>query len=563
MANPQPDTPAGNNFLRGLIARQIAAGEHSGPVVTRFPPEPNGYLHIGHAKSVWLNFGLAAEFGGHCNLRFDDTNPGAENPEYVAAIEEDVRWLGYQWAGPVRHASDYFEQLYDYARQLIRAGLAYVDEQSVEQARASRGSLTEPGSNSPHRERPVAENLALFERMRAGEFDEGACVLRAKIDMAAPNMNLRDPVLYRIRKAAHHRSGDAWCIYPSYDFAHGQSDAIEGITHSICTLEFEDHRPLYDWLIEHLPLPSRPRQYEFARLNVDYTITSKRRLKTLVDNGIVDGWDDPRLPTICGLRRRGVTPAALRAFCAMVGVSRADSVVEVAMLEHAVRDDLNENAARGMAVIDPLKLVLTNLPEDHLEWLAAAGHPQRDEFPQRQLPFTRALFIEREDFREQANKKYKRLVLGKKVRLRNAYVVTAEDLVKDAAGEVIEVHCRVDLDTLGADPADGVKPKGVIHWVSASHGRRATVRLYDRLFEHPAPGEDYLEHLNPGALEVRDNCWIEPGLADCAPEERRQFERLGYFVADRYDHRPSAPVFNRTVPLRDSWAKIEARDEAP
>ncbi len=556
-----PDRKAANNFLRNLIAEQIASGEHQGDVVTRFPPEPNGYLHIGHAKSIWLNFGLAETFGGRCHLRFDDTNPGAENPEYVQAIQDDVQWLGYDWAGHVRYASDYFDELYRYAEHLIEAGLAYVDDQSAEQASANRGTLTEPGVNSPFRDRDVTENLDRFRRMRAGEFADGACVLRAKIDMAAGNMNLRDPVLYRIRRAAHHQTGDAWCIYPSYDFAHGQSDAIEGVTHSICTLEFEDHRPLYDWLIERLPVPSRPRQYEFSRLNINYTVTSKRRLKLLVDEGIVEGWDDPRMPTLCGIRRRGYTPAAIRRFCEMVGVSRADGVVDMAMLEHALRDDLNENAPRAMCVIDPLKLVITNLPEDHVEMLTAAGHPQREGFADRQLPFTREVWIEREDFREEANKKYKRLVLGKKVRLRNGYVLTADDAIKDADGRITEVHCSYDPDTLGSDPADGVKPKGVIHWVSVSHGRRATVRLYDRLFAHETPGRgetDFRDQINPDSLTVYEDCWIEPGAADAEPETMFQFERVGYFVADRHEHTPDAPVFNRSVALRDTWARIEA-----
>ncbi|MDN5938375.1 MAG: glutamine--tRNA ligase/YqeY domain fusion protein [Salinisphaera sp.] len=554
-----PDRRA-NNFLRNLIAQQIESGEQVGEVVTRFPPEPNGFLHIGHAKSIWINFGLAREFGGTCRLRFDDTNPEKENQVYIDAIQEDVHWLGYDWDGPVCHASDYFEQLYGYALHLIEAGLAYVDELTAEQAREYRGTLTESGRNSPWRDRSVAENLALFERMRAGEMAEGTAVLRARIDMAAPNMNLRDPILYRIRHAAHHQTGNAWCIYPSYDFAHGQSDAIEGVTHSLCTLEFEDHRPLYNWLIEHLPVPARPRQYEFARLNLNYTLTSKRRLKLLVDEGHVCGWDDPRMPTISGLRRRGYTPAAIRAFCDMVGVSRADSVVDMAMLEHAVRDDLNENAARALCVIDPLKLVLINLPDDHLEILDAPGHPQRADLGARRLPFTRELWIEREDFREQANKKYKRLVLGRKVRLRNAYVVTAEEAVKDQAGNVVEVRCSVDRDTLGAEPPDGVRPKGVIHWVSASHGLRAELRLYDRLFLDPAPGADYLDQRNPQALEVRSECWIEPDAAAVTSETRLQFERLGYFVADRHDHNAQRPVFNRVVPLRDTWAKIQARN---
>lgn len=551
-----------SNFLRTLISEQQEAGEYPDGIVTRFPPEPNGYLHIGHAKSICLNFGLAQQFGGVCHLRFDDTNPEKENQEYIDAILEDVRWLGFQWHGPVRHASDYFGQLHDWAVYLIEQGLAYVDDQSLEAARANRGSLTEPGINSPFRDRSVQENLALFAKMKAGELEEGSCSLRAKIDMAAPNMNLRDPVIYRIRKAAHHQTGDAWCIYPAYDFAHGQSDAIEGITHSICTLEFEDHRPLYDWFIEHLPVPAKPRQYEFARLNLNYTVTSKRKLKQLVDEAVVSGWDDPRLPTLQGMRRRGYTPEAIRKFCDMIGVSRADSTVDVAMLEHAIRDDLNENAPRAMCVIDPLKLVITNYPEDGVEMLTADGHPNRDDFPTRELPFTRELWIEREDFREEANKKYKRLVLGKKVRLRNAYVIWAEDVIKDDQGNITEVRCTYDADTLGNNPADGIKPKGVIHWVSVSHAVKAEVRLYDRLFNNESPDrgdEDFMQHLNPEALEVRADCWAEPSLATAQPEQSFQFERLGYFVADRSDHSSERPVFNRTVGLRDSWAKIEAK----
>ncbi|ROO26930.1 glutaminyl-tRNA synthetase [Salinisphaera orenii MK-B5] len=550
----------GHNFLRQLIADQIARGEHHGEVVTRFPPEPNGYLHIGHAKSICLNFGLAEHFGGKCRLRFDDTNPEKEEQEYIDSIQADVHWLGFDWEGAVRFTSDYFDTLYDYALHLIEQGHAYVDELSSEQAREYRGDWNTPGTDSPYRERSVEDNLAAFEKMRAGGFAEGEAALRAKIDMAAGNMNLRDPIIYRVRHAAHHQTGDAWCIYPSYDFAHGQSDAIEGVTHSICTLEFEDHRPLYNWFIEHLPVPARPVQYEFGRLHLNYTITSKRRLRRLIDAGIVDGWDDPRMPTLSGIRRRGYTPASIRAFCETVGVSRSDGVVDTAVLENAVRDDLNHNAPRAMCVMDPLKLVITNLPEEAVEMLAAPGHPNRDDLPARTLPFTREVFIEKADFRESANKKYKRLVLGKRVRLRNAYVVEATDVVRDDAGEVIEVHCRYDPDTLGDNPADGVKPRGVIHWVSASHGRRALVRAYDRLFATPNPGRetgDFLDDLNPASLEVHAGCWIEPGLAEVEAEQRVQFERIGYFVADRFDHLPGAPVFNRVVPLRDSWSKID------
>ncbi len=564
MSEHSSEPTRGSNFLRNHIQAEVDEGRlQPQDLMTRFPPEPNGYLHIGHAKSICLNFGLAEYFGGRCNLRFDDTNPEKENQEYIDAILEDVRWLGFEWNGEVRHASGYFDQLHDYALHLIREGLAYVDELSAEQVREYRGTLTEPGRNSPYRDRPVEENLALFEKMRNGELDEGSCALRAKIDMASPNMNMRDPTIYRIRKAAHHQTGDKWCIYPTYDFAHGQSDAIEGITHSICTLEFEDHRPLYDWFIEHLPVPARPRQYEFGRLNLNFTVTSKRKLKQLVDEGHVDGWRDPRMPTLQGMRRRGYTPRAIRQFCDMIGVSRSDGIVDMSALEHSIRDDLNQNAPRAMCVLDPLKLVITNFPQGEVEMLSAPGHPSRDDLGERQLPLTREIWIEREDFREEANKKYKRLVLGKKVRLRNAYVLTAEDVIKDADGNITEVHCSYDADTLGADPADGVKPKGVIHWVSASEGRQATVRLYDRLFNHEAPGRgdvDFLQHLNPDSLKVLDNCWIEAGLAEAQPEQNFQFERQGYFVADRFDHSAEQPVFNRTVELRDSWSRIEAQD---
>jgi glutaminyl-tRNA synthetase len=546
-----------SNFLRTIIEEDLAQGRAT-RVATRFPPEPNGYLHIGHAKSICLNFGLAEQFGGTCNLRFDDTNPEKEEQEFIDSIQEDVRWLGFQWQEPVHYASDYFDQLHAWALDLIRAGLAYVCDLSPEQAREYRGSLVEPGRNSPFRERSVDENLALFEKMKSGELDEGACVLRAKIDMAAPNINLRDPILYRIRKATHHQTGDKWCIYPSYDYAHGQSDAIEGITHSICTLEFEDHRPLYDWLIEHLPVPERPRQFEFARLNLNYTITSKRKLKQLVDEKIVSGWNDARMPTISGMRRRGYTARALRHFCDMIGVARSESVVDVAMLEHAIRDDLDKNAPRAMCVLNPLKIIITNYPDDKVEWLDAPAHPVRDDLGVRQLPFTREIVIERDDFREEANKKYKRLVLGKKVRLRNAYVITADEAIKDAAGNIVEIRCTYDAATHGADPADGVKPKGVIQWVSATHGKRAQVRVYDRLFLHEAPdrgGEDFMSHLNPNALQVIDDCFIEPGLADARPEAGFQFEREGYFVADRYDHTPAKPVFNKTIGLRDTFVE--------
>ena len=549
------ETPNASNFLETIVAEDLAAGRVQS-VHTRFPPEPNGYLHIGHAKSISVNFGLAETFGGRCNLRFDDTNPEKESQEYIDSIQEDVRWLGYHWDGEVRFASSYFQQLYDWAVYLVEQGHAYVCDLNADQAREYRGTLTEPGRNSPFRDRTVAENLDLLARMKAGEFAEGEKVLRAKIDMASPNMNMRDPILYRIRKVPHHQTGDSWVIYPTYDFAHGQEDAIEGITHSICTLEFEDHRPLYDWFIEHLPVTGRPRQYEFGRLNPSYTITSKRKLKQLVDDGVVAGWDDPRMPTVAGMRRRGFTPAAIRKFCQMIGTTRSDGVVDVAMLEFAIREDLNENAPRAMCVLEPLKVVLTDYPEEQVEELVAAPHPSRADLGERVVPFTRELYIDADDFREEANKKYKRLVLGKRVRLRNAYVIEAVDVVKDEAGKVVEVHARTIPGTLGADPADGIKPKGVIQWVSASRGRRARVRLYDRLFNHESPdkGErDFMAHINPDSLRVVEQAWVEPSLVLAQPEESFQFEREGYFVADRYDHSEQSPVFNRTIGLRDNW----------
>ena len=553
-SDPLP-AATGNSFLRTIIREDLDAGRVS-KVVTRFPPEPNGFLHIGHAKSISVNFGLAEEFGGVCNLRFDDTNPEKESQEFIDSIQADVRWLGYEWDGEVRFASSYFEQLYAWAVHLVEQGKAYVDDLSAEQAREYRGTLTEPGRNSPFRDRSVEESLDLLERMRKGEFAEGERVLRAKIDMAHPNMNLRDPILYRIRHASHHQTGDSWSIYPTYDFAHGQEDAIEGITHSICTLEFEDHRPLYDWFIENLPVPSRPRQYEFGRLNTSYTVTSKRKLKQLVDDGVVSGWDDPRMPTIAGLRRRGYTPAAIRHFCEMVGTSRANGVADVAMLEHAVRDDLNQNAPRAMCVLRPLKLKLRNIEAEHAP-ITAPAHPSREDLGQRELPFSNELYIDREDFREEANKKFKRLVLGKRVRLRNAYVVEAVDVERDAEGEISAVIADAVLDSLGADPGDGIKPKGVIHWVDAATSVPATVRLYDRLFTNEAPDKgdaDFKSLLNPESLTIIDDARIEAPLANASPEDRFQFEREGYFVADRHEHSPEKPVFNQTIGLRDVWA---------
>jgi glutaminyl-tRNA synthetase len=527
-------TPA-SNFLETIVSEDLAAGRVQ-EVVTRFPPEPNGYLHLGHAKSMCVNFGLAETFGGRCNLRFDDTNPEKESQEYIDSIQEDVRWLGFSWDGEVRFASAYFQQLYDWALYLVGQGNAYVCDLNADQAREYRGTLTEAGRSSPYRDRSVEENLALLEGMRAGEFAEGEKVLRAKIDMAAPNMNMRDPILYRIRKVPHHQTGDSWVIYPTYDFAHGQEDAIEGVTHSVCTLEFEDHRPLYNWFIEQLPMSTRPRQYEFGRLNPSYTITSKRKLKQLVDDGIVSGWDDPRMPTISGMRRRGYTPAAIRKFCQMIGTTRGDGVVDVAMLEFAIRDDLNENAPRAMCVLNPLKVVLTDYPADKVEQVVSRRHPSREDMGGRMLPFTRELYIDADDFREEANRKYKRLVLGKRVRLRSAYVIEAHDVVKDDQGNIVEVHARTIPDTIGTDPADGIKPKGAIQWISASEGAQATVRLYDRLFNHESPDKgdrEFLDHINPNSLRVVAQAWIEPSLLEATPEQIFQFEREGYFVADR------------------------------
>lgn len=546
------DTVKPMNFLQQLIKADLDAGKHA-KVVTRFPPEPNGYLHIGHAKSICLNFGLAEEFGGECNLRFDDTNPAKEEQQYIDAIKEDVTWLGYRWAGDVRYASSYFDTLYEWAIHLIQSGHAYVCDLSPDEAREYRGTLKQPGKNSPYRERSAEENQALFEKMKAGEFDEGACVLRAKIDMANGNINMRDPILYRIRKQSHHQTGDKWCIYPNYDFAHGQEDAIEGVTHSICTLEFADHRPLYNWLIEHLPVPCQPKQYEFGRLNLNYTVTSKRKLKQLVDEEHVDGWDDPRMPTIAGYRRRGYTPGALRKFCEMIGVSKSDGVVDVAMLEHAIRDDLDKNAPRAMCVLRPLKVILTNYPEDKTELLNAPGHPQRDDLPARTLPFGREIFIDEDDFREEANKKYKRLVIGKRVRLRSAYIIEADKAVKNEAGEIIAVEARIIENTVGNDPEDGIKAKGVIQWVAAHDHATFEVRLYDRLFNDPSPDsgdKNFLDFINPGSLTVLPSCVGEKGLLNATSTAAYQFEREGYFCRDSH---AETLVFNRTISLRDSW----------
>ena len=547
------------HFIQQIIRKDLEQGLHK-KIVTRFPPEPNGYLHIGHAKSICLNFGVAEEFGGVCNLRFDDTNPEKENEEFVNSIMEDVKWLGFQWDGKVKYTSDYFDQLHDWAIHLIRNGLAFVCDLSAEQMREYRGTLVEPGKNSPYRDRSVEENLNLFERMRAGEFDEGACSLRAKIDMSSPNINLRDPIIYRIKKAHHHQTGDKWCIYPSYDFAHGQSDAIEGITHSICTLEFEDHKPLYDWFIQNLPVPATPRQYEFARLNINYAVTSKRKLKQLVDEGYVDGWNDPRMPTIAGMRRRGYTPASLRNFCERIGVTRSDGVVDVGMLEFCVRDDLDKNAPRAMCVLRPLKVTLTNYPADKVETLTVHNHPSREDLGDRTIPFSPTLFIEQEDFREEANKKYKRLVLGKRVRLRGAYVIEADEAIKDEAGKIIEIRARIIEGTLGKDPEDGVKPKGVIHWVSATQNLDCEVRLYDRLFSDEAPdagGKNFLDAVNPKNLEILEGCKAEVSLGKAVVGNNFQFERQGYFCLDSRYSTAEKPVFNRTISLKDSFSKEE------
>ncbi|MDR9468814.1 glutamine--tRNA ligase/YqeY domain fusion protein [Marinospirillum sp.] len=557
----QAEISAATNFIRNLIQEQREAGQQQ-KVVTRFPPEPNGFLHIGHAKSICLNFGIAEEFGGACHLRFDDTNPEKESQVFIDAIQEDIHWLGFQWAGDVRFASNYFDQLYDWATHLIKEGKAYVCELDAEQMREYRGTLTEPGKNSPFRDRSVDENLAEFARMRAGDYPNGAKVLRAKIDMAAPNINLRDPILYRIRHQHHHQTGDKWCIYPSYDFTHGQSDAIEGITHSLCTLEFEDHRPLYEWFLNNLPVPCKPVQTEFARLNLNYTVTSKRKLKLLVDEGIVESWDDPRMPTISGMRRRGFTPQSIRDFCDLVGVNRAGGVVDINMLYFALRNDLEHNARRAMVVLNPIKVVITNWEAGREEVLTAPSHPARDDLGERQLPFTRELYIDRDDFMEDPPKKFFRLAPGKEVRLRNAWVIRCDEVIKNDQGEVTELHCSYDPETLGKNP-EGRKVKGVIHWVSADKGVAAEVRLYDNLFQVETPDadkdKDFLEHLNPDSL-TRIEAVCEPDLAAAQPEDHFQFERVGYFCADRHDHQSNGKlVFNRTVSLKDSWAKMQKK----
>jgi glutaminyl-tRNA synthetase len=546
------------HFIRDLIEDDLRANRWGGRVVTRFPPEPNGYLHIGHAKSICLNFGLAQEYGGRCHLRFDDTNPTKESVEYVESIKADVRWLGFDWGAHLYYASDYFGQLYEWAVELVRAGRAYVDDLSAEEIREYRGTLTQPGRESPYRNRSPEENLDLFRRMRAGEFDDGAKTLRAKIDMASPNLNLRDPVLYRIRKVPHHRTGDRWCIYPMYDWGHGQSDSIEGVTHSICTLEFADHRPLYDWFLDQLGV-YHPQQIEFARLNLSSTVMSKRRLLELVEGGHVGGWDDPRMPTIAGLRRRGYTPEAIRDFCERIGVAKSDNVVDLALLEHCLREDLNRRAPRVMAVLRPLRLVVENFPEDRVEELDAVNNPEDPAMGTRRVPFSRVLWIEQDDFRETPPPKYFRLSPGSEVRLRYGYVVRCTGVVKDErTGQVVEVRCTYDEATRGGDAA-GRRVRGTIHWVSAAHAVPAEVRLYDRLFTvaNPAEREDWKACLNPRSLEVLPGCRVEPSLRGAAPDARYQFERLGYFCLDPVDGAGGRLVFNRTVPLRDSWAKLE------
>jgi glutaminyl-tRNA synthetase len=548
------------NFLEQIIEKDLAKGEVT-KVVTRFPPEPNGYLHVGHAKSICLNFGLAQHFGGVCNLRFDDTNPEKESQEYVDAIQEDVRWLGFEWNGEVKFASDYFEQFYGWALELINAHKAYVCELSAEQTREYRGDFTTPGKNSPYRERPVEESIALLAKMRAGEMAEGSATLRAKIDMQHPNITMRDPVMYRIRHVAHHRTGNDWNIYPAYDFAHGQEDAIEGVSHSICTLEFQDHRPLYEWFTENLSVPSTPKQYEFARLNLNYTVTSKRKLKQLVDDNVVSGWDDPRMPTITGMRRRGYSPASIKNFCEKIGVTRADSVVDMAELDFTLREDLNDNAPRAMCVLDPVKLSITNFAAESVEIMTVPAHPNKPEMGERELPFTKELYIDRADFTEDntlSRKKFKRLVLGEWVRLRGSYVIKADDVVKDDNGDIVEIIASLVPDTVGNNPPEGMKPRGVIHWVSATKGVKATVRLYDRLFNVPAPDRgdnEFMDHVNAESFSVIDNAWVEQSLVNAKPEQRFQFEREGYFVADRFEFNSDKPVFNKTIGLRDTWAK--------
>ncbi len=566
---PKKDDPSATtappNFIRNIIEEDHRTGKHDGLVATRFPPEPNGYLHIGHAKSICLNFGLSVDYNGTCNLRFDDTNPLKEDVEYVESIKEDVRWLGYDWADRLYFASDYFDRLYELAVTLIKNGNAYVCSLSEEEMRALRGTLTEPGKDSPYRNRMVEENLDLFEKMRSGKFEDGTHVLRAKIDMSSGNLNMRDPVLYRIRRVTHHRTGDKWGIYPLNDYTHCLSDAFEGITHSICTLEFEDHRPLYDWVLDHLPVQIHPQQIEFARLNLSYTVLSKRKLIQLVDQKAVDGWDDPRIPTLAGLRRRGVPSAAIRTFCERIGVAKRDSMVDIALLEHTIRENLNKTTPRVLGVLRPLRVVIVNYPEEMVEELEGAYHPEDDTMGSRKLPFSKVLYVEQNDFMEDPPKKFFRLALGREVRLRYAYYITCVDVVKDEhSGEVVEIHCTYDPKTRGGWSEDGRKVRGTIHWVSAAHALKAKVRLYDRLFtvENPTDSDqDFMTFLNPKALEVLTDCRVEPSLADATPGSRYQFERTGYFCVDTKDSARTRLVFNRTATLRDSWAKVAKKQK--
>ncbi len=557
-ASPEP-----SNFIRNIINDDLKNNKNEGRVHTRFPPEPNGYLHIGHAKSICLNFGIAQDYaGGLCNLRFDDTNPEKEDVEYTDSIQNDVTWLGFDWEDRLFYASDYYEQLFEYAKQLIRDDKAYVCHLSADEIREYRGTLTEPGKASPYRERTLEENLELFERMRAGEFDEGECLLRAKIDMASPNMNMRDPAIYRIRKVAHHRTGNDWCIYPMYDYTHCVSDALEGITHSLCTLEFEDHRPLYDWFLDQLPVSCHPQQIEFARLNLNYTVTSKRKLNELVTNKHVSGWDDPRMPTIVGMRRRGYTPDAIRDFCGRIGVTKTDTIIDVGVLENCVREDLDKRTRRVLAVLDPLKVVIENYPGNSVEYLDAPYHPNNPDMGQRQLPFTKEIYIEQSDFMEDPPKKFFRLGPGREVRLRYAYFITCNEVVKDNAGKIIELRCSYDPETKGGNAPDGRKVKGTIHWVSAEHALKTEVRLYDRLFNDPKPDssrheQDWKDFLNTESIQVIKEACLEPSLIEAEKEDLFQFERTGYFCVDNKEDEDGKPVFNRTVTLRDSWAKIK------
>lgn len=557
------EVSAASNFIRRIIAEDLSKNKNDGRVHTRFPPEPNGYLHIGHAKSICLNFGLANEYNGKCNLRFDDTNPEKEETEYVESIKRDVRWLGFDWEDREFFASDYFERLYQFAVELIGLGKAYIDSLNAEEIREYRGTLTKAGKPSPYRSRTVEENLELFENMRNGKLEEGECALRAKINMSSPNINMRDPIIYRIRKANHHRTGDSWCIYPMYDFTHCLSDAIENITHSVCTLEFEDHRALYDWVIDNLDTPSRPYQYEFARLNLDYTVLSKRKLIELVNDGHVSGWDDPRMPTITGIRRRGYTPTSIRNFCDRIGVTKSDTRIDISVLENALREDMDKTAPRVMAVLRPLKVVIENYPEDKEEELDAANHPQMPEMGSRKVPFSRVIYIEQDDFMEDAPKKFFRLAPGREVRLRYAYFITCQEIIKDEqSGEVIELHCSYDPASKGGKSPDGRKVKGTLHWVSAQHALRSEVRLYDRLYTVPNPeqgGRDSKEFLNPASVEVISDALVEPSLIEAKEEDRFQFERLGYFCADKEDWDPENPVFNRSVTLRDTWGKTSKK----